>query len=169
MSFRCRRCVTAALIAASFALAACDSVDEQVAEHHERGLALLEEGVPEKAALEFRNALEIEPKLPGARRALGVALMNSANDEPSRQEAQRQFEQELLLNPADALSEYQLGELMWIGNRPAHALKRFLRAIELQPNFPDALIAAGKVLISTDESEQAVGLAPRQAGIRFVE
>jgi Tfp pilus assembly protein PilF len=108
------------------------------------------------AVVQYRKALEIEPKLPGARRALGVALMNSANDEPNRREAQRQFEQELSLNPADALSEYQLGELMWIGNQPADALKRFLRAIELQPNFPDALIAAGKVLISTQKPDQAI-------------
>jgi tetratricopeptide (TPR) repeat protein len=117
------------------------------------------------AVAQYRKALEIEPKLPGARRALGVALMNSANDEPNRQEAQRQFEQELLLNPADALSEYQLGELMWIGNRPANALNRFLRAIELQPNFPDALIAAGKVLISTDKSEQAIPLLEKAVSL----
>lgn len=110
------------------------------------------------AVAQYRKALEIEPKLPGARRALGVALMNSANDEPNRLEAQRQFEQELSLNPGDALSEYQLGELMWIGNRPAEALKRFRRAIELQPNFPDALIAAGKALIATEKSDQAIPL-----------
>jgi tetratricopeptide (TPR) repeat protein len=110
------------------------------------------------AVAQYRKALEIEPKLPGARRALGVALMNNANHEPNRQEAQRQFEQELSLNPGDALSEYQLGELMWIGNRPGDAIKRFLRAVELQPNFPDALIAAGKVLISTEKADQAIPL-----------
>jgi tetratricopeptide (TPR) repeat protein len=117
------------------------------------------------AVAQYRKALEIEPKLPGARRALGVALMNSANDEPNRQEAQRQFEQELLLNPGDALSEYQLGELMWIGNVPANALERFLRAIELQPNFPDALIAAGKVLISTEKSDQAIPLLEKAVSL----
>src|SRR5262249_21106493 len=95
------------------------------------------------AVAQYRKALDIEPKLPGARRALGVARMNSANHEPNRQEAQRLFEEELSLNPGDALSEYQLGELMWIANRPSDAIKRFLRAVELQPNFPDALIAAG--------------------------
>jgi tetratricopeptide (TPR) repeat protein len=110
------------------------------------------------AVAQYQKALEIEPKLPGARRALGVALMNSANNEPNRLEAQRQFEQELSANPNDALSEYQLGELMWIANRPGEALKRFIRAIELQPGFPDAFIAAGKVLVSTDQPERAIPL-----------
>ena len=40
--------------------------------------------------------------------------MNGTNDEPNRAEARRQIEKELSLNPNDALSEYQLGELMWI-------------------------------------------------------
>ena len=51
------------------------------------------------AVAQYRKALEIEPKLPGARRALGVALMNSANDQANRLEAERQFEQELAANP----------------------------------------------------------------------
>ncbi len=113
------------------------------------------------AVAQYRKALEIEPKLPGARRALGIALMNSANDESNRLEAEREFEQELAANPSDALSEYQLGELMWVGNRPVEAIRRFLRAIELQPRFPDALIAAGKVLISMDRSAEAISLLER--------
>lgn len=117
------------------------------------------------AVAQYRKALEIEPKLPGARRALGVALMNNANDEPTRQEAERQFAQELAANPSDALSEYQLGELMWVGNKPAEALRRFLRAIELQPRFPDALIAAGKVLISMGRSAEAVPLLEKAAAL----
>lgn len=117
------------------------------------------------AVAQYRKALEIEPKLPGARRALGIALMNSANDEPHRLEAERHFEQELAANPSDALSEYQLGELMWVGNRPAEAIRRFLRAIELQPRFPDALIAAGKVLISIDRSAEAIPLLERAVAL----
>jgi tetratricopeptide (TPR) repeat protein len=117
------------------------------------------------AVAQYRKALEIEPKLPGARRALGVALMNSANDQANRLEAERQFEQELAANPSDALSEYQLGELMWVGNKPAEAIRRFQRAIELQPTFPDALIAAGKVLISMDRSAEAIPLLEKATAL----
>ncbi|MFN0101748.1 MAG: tetratricopeptide repeat protein [Bryobacteraceae bacterium] len=91
--------------------------------------------------------------------------MNSANDEANRLEARKQFELELTLNPGDALSEYQLGELMWIANRPDDALKRFLRAVELQPNFPHALIAAGKVLLSTEKADEAIALLKKAVSL----
>jgi tetratricopeptide (TPR) repeat protein len=117
------------------------------------------------AIAQYRKALEREPKLPGAHRALGVALMNNVNDAATRLEAQQQFEQELAANPADALSEYQLGELMWVSNRPSDALQRFRRAIELQPQFPDALMALGKVLIATGKVDEAVPLLEKAAAL----
>lgn len=117
------------------------------------------------AIAQYRKAIEIEPKLPGARRALGVALMNNANDPATRAEAQELFERELGINPGDALSEYQLGELMWIANRPQDALRRFERAIELQPGFPDALVAAGKVLIASGQASRAIELLTRAVAL----
>ena len=117
------------------------------------------------AVAEYRKALEIEPKLPGAHRALGVALMNRVNDEPSRKEAQGYFERELTLNPNDALSEYQLGELLWLDGRSEDALRRFTRAIEIQPNFPDALIATGKALIASGESARAVAMLEKAVSL----
>jgi tetratricopeptide (TPR) repeat protein len=107
------------------------------------------------AIAQYRKALEIDPKLPGANRALGVALMNSVNDGESRNEARACFERELALHPNDALSEYQLGELEWIGGRPEEARRRFTRAVDLQPNFPEALTAAGKVLIAAGRLQEA--------------
>lgn len=133
---------------------------------HQVTAELLEaEGDFAGAVAQYRKALEIEPKLPGAHRALGVALMNGANDEVTRAEAEKQFEQELALSPGDALSEYQLGELMWIRNRPDDAMSHFQKAIELQPRFPDALIAAGKVLIAADKAVEAISLLEKAAAL----
>jgi len=108
------------------------------------------------AAEQYREALRIEPGLPGAHRALGVALMNSATDEATRAQAQKLFEQELALNPSDAQSEYQVGEIFWLRNQPAEALMHFMRAVELNPNFTDALIAAGKAATARDQPERAL-------------
>ncbi len=114
------------------------------------------------AVTQYRRALELEPKLPGGHRALGVALMNSVNDEATRAEALRQFELELQENPSDAYSEYQIGEIMWLANRPDEALRRFQKAVQLQPQFPDALIAAGKALTAAGRIDEALA-ALRQA------
>ena len=47
------------LLALVLLLAGCDSVEERVAGHYEAGLSLIEQGQPDKAILEFRNALKI--------------------------------------------------------------------------------------------------------------
>jgi tetratricopeptide (TPR) repeat protein len=133
---------------------------------HQITAELLEtEGDFPGAVAQYRKALESDPGLPGARRALGIALMSGTNDEPNRAEARRQFEKELSLNPNDALSEYQLGELMWIDNRPDDALRRFRRAIEIHPNFPDALIAASKVLVSTGKAAEGIPLLEKAVAL----
>lgn len=53
-------------------LSACDTAEERAEGHYQRGMQLLEAGEPEKALLEFRNALQldedaIEPRLEFAR------------------------------------------------------------------------------------------------------
>jgi len=124
---------------------------------HQVTAELLEsEGDFPKAVDQYRRALTIDPNLAGAHRALGVALMSSSTDEASRDEARKQFELELALNPNDGVSEYQLGEILWLGNKPDDALKHFSRAVELSPGFTNALIAAGKAWTAQDLPERAV-------------
>lgn len=109
-----------------------------------------------RAIEQYRKALELDPNLPGIHRSLGVAILNARQDEASRSEAQRHFEFELATNPADAYSEYQLGEIYWNRYQYEDALKHFTRALELRSNFVDALIAVGKVMISQGLPEKAL-------------
>jgi len=60
------------LIFGLFVLVACDTAEERAEGHYQRGMELLEGGEPEKALLEFRNALQLnedalEPRLEFAR------------------------------------------------------------------------------------------------------
>jgi len=110
------------------------------------------------AVTQYRKALEIEPRLPGLHRTLGVALMNLSMDDGTRREAEEHFRLELSINPNDAAAEYQLGELHWLRNLPQEALSHFTRALTLQPSFPDALIASGKTHLALGEPVQAIRL-----------
>ena len=124
---------------------------------HQVTAELLEsEGDFPRAVEQYRKALEMDPALPGIHRALGVAIMSSAQSEASLLEAEKHFGLELAANPADAHSEYQLGEIDWARHQIEQARKRFTRAIELLPNFTDALIALGKVLISQAQPDKAL-------------
>ena len=96
------------------------------------------------AADQYQKALEKDPSLAGIRRALGVALMNTSQDDASLLRAQKEFEQELAVNPSDAHSEYQLGEIFWRKRQADEAAKHYLRAIQIRPTFADALIALSR-------------------------
>ncbi len=117
------------------------------------------------AITQYRKALEIEPGLPGGHRALGVALMNHSTDEATRREAEDHFRKELSINPNDAATEYQLGEMFWLRNQAKDALSHFTRALQLQPSFPDALIAAGKAQIALGQPAQAIALLEKAAAL----
>lgn len=118
---------------------------------------LVSEGDFPRAVRQFRKALEIEPGLSGANRALAVAILNSNPDDTGIQEAEQALESELLLNPRDAESQYQLGEIAWRHGDEADALRRFSTAVELEPRFAEGLVALGKALIARGEFSRAAG------------
>jgi cytochrome c-type biogenesis protein CcmH/NrfG len=70
--------------------------------------------------------------------------------------AQREFEQELAIDPDDAHSEYQLGEIFWRKHQAEEALKHYARAVQLRPNFVDALVAQGKVWTFQERASEAL-------------
>jgi len=124
--------------------------------HQVAGELMESEGDFPHAAGQYQKALEKDPSLPGIHRALGVALMNSSQDDAPLLQAQKEFEQELAMNPGDAHSEYELGEIFWRKHQPDEAAKHYLRATRFRPNFVDALIALGKVWTAQDRSQQAI-------------
>ncbi len=116
---------------------------------------------------QYRRALAAAPTLPGLRRALGVALLNSSQETGARAEARKEFEAELKLNPRDAHAEYQLGEIAWWEHRPEEAAAHYARSVELQPKFVEALLGLAKArLLAGNIAEarkllaQAVELEP---------
>jgi tetratricopeptide (TPR) repeat protein len=121
------------------------------------------EGSFQAAVEQYRKALEADPRLPGIRRVLGVALMHAGDDAASHAEARRLFVEELALNPGDAHAEYQLGVLLWLESRPEEALARFERAAGLHPAFTDALIAAAKCQNALGKPQHAIDLLRRAA------
>ena len=142
---------------------------------HQVTAELLEsQGDHMRAVDQYRRAVLKDPSLPGIRRALAVALLNASPDGTARDQARRELEIEIGANPVDFHSIYELGEIEWSEGRFAEARERFARAIELQPEFVDALIALGKAATRQGDAkgalphlEKAVRLDPDNEVARY--
>ena len=126
--------------------------------HQVTGELLVSEGDFPRAVQQFQKALEIEPRLSGANRALAIAILNSSPDDAGIREAERALESELAMNPRDAEAQYQLGEIAWRRGDEAGALQRYSTAVELEPRFAEGLVALGKALIASGEYDRATEL-----------
>ena len=133
---------------------------------HQVTAELLEsEGDYPRAVRQYRKALEVDPRLPGANRALAVAIISSNPDPAGSREAERALERELSLHPRDPQSLHQLGEIYWRRDEPDRALERFSEAVEVHPNFVEGLIAMGKVLTAKEQVDRAVDYLQRAVEI----
>ena len=108
------------------------------------------------AIAQYRKVLEIDPETPGIHSELGRLMLVISQQEPARQQAQKEFEAELALNPTDANSENELGQIYWLRANLEEAFRHYSHALELQPDFVDAHAGLGKVLTAMGQPEQAL-------------
>ncbi|HLI35391.1 MAG TPA: tetratricopeptide repeat protein [Terriglobia bacterium] len=105
---------------------------------------------------QYRKALQADPRLPGIHFELGQAILASSTDEKAREQAQKEFEAALAANPADADSEYELGEIAWLRSDLHSALEDYSRALAIRPDFAEAQIGLGKVLTAMGQPQKAL-------------
>lgn len=104
------------------------------------------------AIAKYREILAIEPGRAGVHYRIGRALVS----DPAQQDAARNaFEQELRIDPTNANAAYELGELHRKAMDPDQARKMFETALEHDPQFDEALIGLGKVLLDQGKPELA--------------
>lgn len=87
--------------------------------------------LPDEAVSEFQHALALGPSLPGAHSSLGAAYMSGTHVNYAL--AEKEFRQELAINPENALSYQQLGLIAQERNDDQQAESNFRRATELDP------------------------------------
>lgn len=113
----------------------------------------------DEAAAEYRAVLAQNPNLPGIHYRLGrllLSLPENALTPATRDDAQREFEEELKINPRNAGAEYVLGEMARQAGDWARAAGHFANAARLNPAFADAHIGLGRSLISERKYEEAI-------------
>jgi tetratricopeptide (TPR) repeat protein len=116
------------------------------------GSAYLRKNDLDKALEAFQNAVDLVPDNPEGRYYLGLTLKAKGRFV----EAQRQLEAALALSPSHVPSLTQLVAIEFASRRPAQAVARIERQIELVPNSGAHFHLLGNAYMTIEESDKAV-------------
>ena len=125
---------------------------------HELNAEALElQGKWDEAAAEYRKILDINPMLPGIHARLGRALLSKPQPSPAEvEQARKNFQEELEVDPRNAVAEFVLGQLAADAKDSATAIQHFTRATKLDTGFMEAYLGLGTALNSAKRFPEAV-------------
>jgi tetratricopeptide (TPR) repeat protein len=126
------------------------------------------QGSYDQAIPEYNEVLKLEPQRPGIHYRIGRSLLGRYWQRHSLEDltaAEKEFEQELQIDPANANSAYELGELRRKANRFDEAQQYFEQALQHYPDFPEAQLGLAAVLQAKKLNDQAVIHAQRAVAI----
>ena len=110
------------------------------------------QGKWDQAEKDYRKILEQNPRYPGIHFRLARLILSKPNPPPDfAEQAKKELQQELEIDPANAGAEYVLGELARQAQDLPEAVQHFSKATELDPNFADAFLGLGMTLAGGEE------------------
>jgi len=126
-------------------------------------------GDDESALKNYREASRTKPDAAGTHYALGSVDARLGKYD----EAAEEFKKELQVNSNDSLALWKLGELS-LRTNPQEAREYLERAVSLNPELPQAVLAYGRALARAGETEKAVQqfqrvlkLAPEEDSVHY--
>jgi tetratricopeptide (TPR) repeat protein len=117
-------------------------------------------GDDEAAIRNYREALKLDPKLPGLHFEL-AEMLNASSVEAEQQEAEGEYKTALSVNQFDERAEFRLGDISSRRGDVQEAYAHYSRAVQLQPTDAEANIGLAKVLILMNQPEKAEPLLQR--------
>jgi len=108
----------------------------------------------ESATAKYRRILEQYPKQPGVHYQLGQIIL--AKIPTASEEARREFEAELEVNPTSPAAEYMLGDLAWRAMKSDEAIPHFSRATELDVSLAQPYLGLGVALNAVVRFAEAI-------------
>jgi tetratricopeptide (TPR) repeat protein len=124
------------------------------------------QGKWDQAEKDYRKILEQNPRYPGIHFRLARLLLSKPNPTPDfAEQAKKELQEELAIDPANAGAEYVLGELARQGQDLVAAEQHFSKATQLESNFADAYLGLGMTLVA--EKKYAEAVAPLEKAVKL--
>ncbi|MGF1658999.1 MAG: tetratricopeptide repeat protein, partial [Rubrimonas sp.] len=151
----------AALAVALLALAACDSPEERVQKHFDRGMELAASNDADRALIELRNALKLDPNHVPSR--FEIAKLFEARGE--FQAAANNYRAAAEFDPSHVEARLRLAQLLSLGGAAETALDWAAEATELAPESADTLSTEAAIRYRLEQTDAAVALARRAVAL----
>jgi len=114
------------------------------------------------AIAHYREAVKLDPRLPGLRFELAEAL-NLSDSPADKEQVENEYKSALADNPFDEKAECRLGDIALRASDLEGAQKHFKRAVELHPDDAEALLGMGRTLSQMDRAREAEPFLKRAA------
>ena len=134
-----------------FTLAACQGAEDRKSSYIEKGDKLYEQGNYEKAQLEYKNALQIDPKDANAHFKLAQTSENLKNWRPALQH----YLAVLQLDESHVDARVKLAQIYLLGGLRDQAQEMVNEAITLDDQNVDAIAVRGGIALQNDDIKKA--------------
>lgn len=149
------RCFFLSAVGTTVLLAACSGTDGRKLEYLQRGNEFYSQENYEKARLEYKNVLQIDPKQVDALYHLGLLEELSQNWRAAAGNFQRVIE----LDQKNVEARAHLGKLYLLSGATDKALEMVEAALKVKPDSADALTLKAGVLAKQQKLDEAMAVA----------
>ena len=135
-------------------ISGCSSPEEKAEKYYQKGMALLEKE-PEKARLEFQNALQMKKSFPKALYALGL-IAESKGDFKTTYTLMNEVVEK---DPKNIDALVKTGQILLAGGKVDLALERSNKAFEIDKNNVSALNLRAAIQLKLNDTKGAIEYA----------
>jgi len=114
------------------------------------------QGHHELAMAAYRKVLALDRARPGVHFRIGRTILSYPQAANSQDEALKEFELELQIDPTNAAAAYETGEIYRKTGQLDKAQEFFGLAVEQHPDFEEARIGLARALMALNEPEKAL-------------
>jgi len=138
----------------AFSMGACSSKEAKRDRFYKKGMELYEKSLYVKAGLEFKNALQLDPKFLDGWYMMGMVEEKQGD----LKKAFGYFSKAVALNPDHVKSNLELGKIFLVAKMPDKSMEKAELILKKEPDNADALLLKASVFIQGGRGQEGVAI-----------